>query len=94
MASLQRSSVVSRHPDLLEANVGDDIVLLSVEQANYYALDPVAAAVWQRLERPTTVEALCADLVSEFEVTLEQCEAEVMRFLTELDGQHLLVVHA
>ena len=92
-APLQRTSVVSRQADLLQASVGDDVVLLSVQQANYYALDPIAAAVWQRLESPTAIETLCADLAAKYDVTVEQCEADVMAFLTKLDAQHLLHVH-
>jgi hypothetical protein len=90
--TLRGTTVVSRQPDLLQANVGSSVVLLSVELASYYELDAIAAAVWQRLEHPTAIDALCAGLVGDFDVMPEQCEADVMAFLAELEAQHLLCI--
>ena len=93
MMTWPRTTVVSRQPDLLEANVGDDVVLLSVEQGKYYALDPIAAAVWERLSEPATIDELCTSLEVQYDVTPEQCETDVMAFLAELDAQKLLRIH-
>ena len=93
MIQWPRNTVVSRQPDLLEANVGDDVVLLSVEQGSYYALDPIAAEVWRRLETPATIDELCVALADQYDVSPEQCETDVLKFLGELDAQHLLHVH-
>lgn len=93
MSDWPRTTVVSREPDLLEANVGDDVVLLSVEQGSYYALDPIAAAVWQRLAVPSSIDDLCTALTEQYDVTPERCEADVRAFLSELAAQHLLRVH-
>jgi len=92
--ALPRTSLVSRSQDLLEATVGHEIVLLSIEHGSYHALDAVAAAVWQRLKKPITIEALCAALTEEFDVTAAQCETDVLAFLDELRKQDLIVVGA
>ena len=85
--------MVSRRTDALDAGVGDDLVLLSLERGSYHALDPVAAVVWRKLDTATTIEALCLALANEFDVSAEQCEADVMAFLAELEQRHLLQVH-
>jgi hypothetical protein len=90
--SLSRTSLVSRARDLLEANVGDEVVLLNIDQGSYHALDAIAVAVWQKLKDPITVEALCADLVATFDVDEQQCEQDVFAFLNELREQRLLVI--
>jgi hypothetical protein len=87
------TTIVSRQPDLLEATVGDDLVLLSVEQGSYYALDSIAAAVWQRLAVPASIDEMCTALRERYDVAPDQCEADVRAFLKELDAQHLLRVH-
>lgn len=89
---LTRASVVSRSPDLMAAEVGGDLVLMSIERGSYFALDPVGAAVWRRLESPVAVDAICAALTAEYDVSPEACAADVLRFLHDLHASGLLVV--
>ena len=93
MTDWSRNTVLSRQPDLLEAGVGDDVVLLSVEHGSYYALDPIAAEVWRRLEGRATIDQLCDALTAQYDVSPEQCEADVRAFLAELEAKNLLRVH-
>jgi hypothetical protein len=76
--------VVRKQGDWLTAKVGDELVMMSPEQGNYIGLSEVGARIWELIETPQEVEAVCVRLQDEYEVAPDTCRAEVERFLNEL----------
>jgi hypothetical protein len=76
--------MVRKQGDWLAAKVGDELVMMSAEKGNYIGLSEVGARVWELIETPQEIDAVCAQLENEFEVTPEVCRAEVESFLNEL----------
>jgi hypothetical protein len=78
-------TTLSRNSDILHAAVGtDEAVMMSIEVGRYYGLNAVASRIWELLETPKTVAQLCALLCEEFEVEARTCEAEVLKFASNL----------
>jgi hypothetical protein len=76
--------MVRRQGDWLSAKVGDELVMMSAEKGNYIGLSEVGARIWDIIETPNDIEAVCAQLQEEYEVAPETCRAEVESFLNEL----------
>ena len=77
--------MVRKQGDWLAAKVGDELVMMSAEKGNYIGLSEVGARIWELIETPQEVDALCARLQDEYDdVTPEVCRAEVESFLNEL----------
>ncbi len=76
--------MIRKQGDWLAAKVGDELVMMSAEKGNYIGLSEVGARIWELLETPRDIEAVCAQLQDEFEVAPETCRAEVESFLNEL----------
>lgn len=76
--------MVRKQGDWLSAKVGDELVMMSAEKGNYIGLSEVGARIWELIETPQELDAVCAQLLDEFEVTPERCRAEVAAFLNEL----------
>lgn len=76
--------IVRRHGDWLSAKVGDELVMMSAEKGNYVGLSEVGARIWDILETPSDLEAVCARLQQEYDVAPDVCRAEVEIFLNEL----------
>jgi hypothetical protein len=76
--------VVRKQGDWLAAKVGDELVMMSAERGNYIGLSEVGARIWELLETPQDVNAVCARLQNEYDVTPDVCRAEVESFLNEL----------
>lgn len=87
------SAVVHRNADAITAPIGEELAMMDVDAGSYYLLDEVAAAIWSRLDRPTCVADLVADLESRYDVTREQCETDVLSLLHRLHDKGLLHVH-
>lgn len=76
--------LVRKQGDWLAAKVGDELVMMSAEQGNYIGLSEVGARIWELLETPQELDAVCARLQDEYEVSPETCRREVEGFLNEL----------
>jgi hypothetical protein len=75
---------IQRKGEWLSATIGEESAMMSIETGNYLTLSRVGTRIWELIEQPTTVSALCARLTEEFDVTAEHCRAEVDQFLTDL----------
>lgn len=90
--SLQTSVV--RSPDQVSGDLDGKVVLLSIENGEYYNMNEVGSRIWALLEKPMTVGALVEQLLAEFEVERSKCEEEVAAFLEQLRKDKLVRVES
>lgn len=84
-AVLDRSTRVVASGDQIACDVGDEAVLLSVVDGEYYGLNPVAASVWRQVSEPRTIGAVCGALLAEYEgITEAECERAVAELVSEM----------
>lgn len=83
-------SVVVSSEDLVATDLDGEIVMMSIENGQYYGLDDIGSRIWTLLEKPHRVSDLCDILMQEFEVELEQCQQDVLAFLNELAEDSLV----
>jgi hypothetical protein len=76
--------ILRRHGDWLAAKVGDELVMMSAEKGNYIGLSEVGSRIWELIETPQNIDALCAQLQSEYDVSADACRADIDAFLNEL----------
>ncbi len=92
MPTIALDSTLSRGSDILDCNLGDDIIVLSMQTTMYYAFDPTAAHIWTMLETPMTFGALCDGLTEVYDVSVEQCHRDVAVHLQTLIDDALVVI--
>ena len=90
--SISMKSTVVRSDEPIAEPVDDELVMADIDRGKYYSLNPIATAIWQNLERPITVEELCERLCQQYEVSAEQCAADVLKFLNKLEERRLILV--
>lgn len=93
MSGISTDSRVCRHTRPLTNDLSEsETVMLDIERGTYFGLRDVGKAIWEALEEPTTIDAICADLVQRFEVDDDTCRREVGLFLTQLHEHDLIEV--
>jgi hypothetical protein len=92
MPALSPDTVVARRADPLTARVDDDLVMLDPGQSQYFALDRIGRSIWELLDEPRSVDALCTELQAQFRVEAETCRNDVLAFLEELSEAGLLEI--
>lgn len=73
------------------STVGDEAVLLHLEQGTYYALDEVGALIWQKLKEGLVPREIPDQIVNSYEIDQETAEADVRAFLQELKRRQLIL---
>jgi len=76
--------MMRKQGDWLSAKVGDELVMMSAEKGQYIGLNEVGARIWELIDTLQGVDAVCAELLKEYEVSPEACRTEVQSFLNEL----------
>lgn len=90
--AIESTTRVVRTEGIMTAPVDQEIVLLNMKGNNYISLDAIGRRIWELLENPVVADELCRQLGTEFEATPEQISADVLPFLTELEGEGLVRV--
>lgn len=89
---LNPNTTLRRSPEPMQASLGDEVVMMSLEQGNYYGLDPVGAHIWELLSEPLTVNELVEKLLTTYAVDRAVCERETLAFLNRLLEEKLVVI--
>ncbi len=72
--------------------MGDDVAMMDMQSGKYFVLAEVAASIWERLAEPVRPAALCAALSEVYDVSPEQCRAEVLAFLESAHADGLVQI--
>ena len=83
-------TILQRKRDMLFNEIDGEVVMLSIENSEYYGMDKVGSRIWELLEQPVPFRELVAKLLEEFEVSAEQCSADTLVFLKKLENKKLI----
>jgi hypothetical protein len=85
---IKNDDVVARHV------VGEDLLIpikgCLADMRRIFALDPVAAHIWKRLDGAADLEAVLQSVLAAFDVTEERARRDVRAFIAQLEGQELV----
>lgn len=68
----------------LSPNGTGEVVILGLKDGMYFEVNEVGARIWQMIQEPRTVRSVIAALLDEYDVTSEQCEADVLSIAGEM----------
>jgi hypothetical protein len=89
---IRPDTMLQRKPGMLFNEIDGEIVMLSVENSEYYGMDKVGSRIWQLLENQMKFKELVAILMDEFDVTEEKCSSETMNFVKKMTEKKLLIL--
>ncbi len=81
---LELSQTITRHSDMLSAEIGGEAIMMSIEKGAYFGLNPVATRIWDLIEQPKSVAALIQTITDEYEVSTEQATDDVQVFVADM----------
>lgn len=73
-----------RNQETISGQIDDDLVMMDIAKGSYFSLNSVATRIWELLEMPRSLDSLCSQLVDEYDVSADQCRAEVEAHLTQM----------
>ena len=84
MTDLNPDTPLIRDPDLVAADMDGDLVMMSIDNGEYYGVGGVGPRIWELLESPRTVEQITAAIVEEFDVEADTCREDMLGFIRQL----------
>ena len=84
-------TILKRKGDLLFNEIDGEVVMLSIENSEYYGMDKVGSRIWELLEQPHNFKELVAKLIDEYEVSEQQCIGDTLVFLNKLTDKKLIL---
>jgi hypothetical protein len=85
------TSVVRQSGRVFAQEIDNDLVLLDIEQGDYFGTEIVGQHIWRLLTEPVAVAQICAQVMTRFSgVDTATCEADVLEFLNELSTAELI----
>ncbi len=89
MPAVDLDSWVVRSGEPIAVEIGDGLVMLSVQEGKYFSLNATAAAIWQGLEVPIQVRRLRDRIVGEFDTSADHAAQAVVEFIEKLLEQNI-----
>ena len=78
--------------DQVSCALDGEAAVLNLNSGAYHGLDPVGAAVWDLIARPTAVSAIVDAMMAQFEVERGRCERDLLVLLDELNERGLIQI--
>jgi hypothetical protein len=91
---LSDAATVVASDDVLETEIGREIVLLNLQDGVYYGLEEAGASIWKLLRHPVSVAGLCDAIVAAYDVEPSRCERDVRALVAELAERKLIHVRS
>lgn len=79
-------------PNHVSCELAGETVIMDLGSGKYYGLDRVATTIWAFLQQPHTLAELTTHLLSKYDVSPNQCEADVSAHIEELTRLGLVEV--
>ena len=89
---LTKDSIIKQTDEIISSDIEGETVMMSIENGEYYGLDSIGSHIWELIKTPIKVSDLIDVLHEKYDVDLDTCQSDVLKFLNELNGDKILVV--
>jgi hypothetical protein len=83
-------TIVVRKDGIMDTRIDDTIVLMSVENEQFFELETSSRAIWERIKEPKRVRDLCLDIAGVYQVSLETVQSDIVDFLCFLEAKGMI----
>jgi hypothetical protein len=90
MADIVDSTIISRSPSVLTAEVDGEVVMMSIQQGQYFGLDDIGSDIWKRIEPPCSFAALIDGLAADYDADRATILADVHSLLLRMAEQDVV----
>lgn len=93
MIEITSETTISRSQDQVSKKLEAATIIMHIEEGKYYNLNRVASRIWEIIDQPKTISQLMDQLLSEFEITQEDCERDLKELVANLTDLGLIQVN-
>jgi hypothetical protein len=90
--AVDEQMLIARTGTLIEAGVDDELFVLDVDGGHCFGFNTTATEIWQLLETPKTLGALCDALIQTRDVDRATCLIETSALINMLADDELVAL--
>lgn len=79
-------------PKVIHETIDGEVVVVNLNEKNYYSLLKVAADIWNKIERGISKENMITELSQQYDHSSEEIQNSVDTFLKELQQEQLIML--
>ena len=84
--------IISASPNQVSGVLNGETILLSSTTNMYYGLDPVGSRIWELIQEPKRLSAVCSQVASDFDVDPIVCERDTRELIRKMVEAELVIV--
>ena len=89
-ARIVDSTIISRSPSVLTAEVDGEIFMMSIDRSRYFGLDHIGSDIWKRIEPPCSFATLIKGLAADYEADSPTIITDVQNLLGQMVEQDVV----
>jgi hypothetical protein len=89
---LTKEATIVAGKDQICSELGGEAVILQLNTGVYYGLNEVGASIWKLIQESKTIDEIRNSIVEEYEVSLEECDRDLLALLEQFKAEGLIEV--
>lgn len=90
--SISEDSIVSAGAGVVSCDLIGAAALLNMQSNIYYTLNEVGSRIWDLIQKPMPVSAICSEVSARYDVDSKRCRDDVVALLRELNDAGLIEI--
>ena len=78
--------------DALSQEIGGETVILDLASSTYFGIDEIGTLIWQMMKAGKSLQAIHADILSQYDVDPAMLEKDMLGFVEQLKSAGLVSV--
>lgn len=87
---IKGDTLLKKSNDLIEANLGESLALMSIESGKYFGMNQVAKYIWKEMDEEISFDDLISRLINLFDIDSETCASNCREFLNQLYQKNMV----
>jgi hypothetical protein len=89
---LDNSTIIVASQNQISSDLVDETVILNLKSGVYHGLNQVGTSVWKLIQQPRNFGEILDALLTEYEVSVEECDRHLRQLLEDMASQDLIEV--
>ncbi len=89
---MHKNSIIEKSSNSIESSIDGEVVLLNLDNNEYYSMDQVGSDIWKILDEPHQLEEIISRLQEKYDVDRETCMKDITEFLKQLEEKKIIIV--
>ena len=74
----------------ITSQLGDESIILELNEGIYYGLDQIGTRVWELLQAPRSIRQICEAIRQDYDVSTDACIEAVAALVADLEARTLV----